>query len=771
MQFTAEGQSAIAFEDLARGTSMSLKRLFVLFVLSLLLLPSSPLSQDRRIVKEIVVVGNRRVQRDVILSEIKSKVGQPLDRELLKEDVKALWRLGNFLDVRADVKETPEGVILTFVVLEKPVIKELVISGHERIERDEIEEVLKLKEGDFFDPEDLSRGVEAVKKLYHSKGYYGVEISSEVEEAPENQVVVYIDIVEGVKAYIKEIRFEGNRAFSSRKLRKLMRTKKKGWLSWLTKTGTLEREVLEVDLARIKSFYHDHGYLTVKVSEPEITLSRDGRSITITIRIEEGDRFRVGSIDLKGDLIAPKEELLKGFKTKVGKWYRSSLVQKDMLRIVDYYADRGYAYVDVSPLTSLDRQRKLVHLLFKVDRGPKVYIGRIEISGNTKTRDKVIRRELKVAEGELYSATKLRKSRQRIKRLGIFKEVDLSTTPTERKEVLDLEVKVQEQQTGMLQFGAGYSSVYGVVGTVALSERNLFGRAWRAYIRATLGGGMSDFSLGMSDPRFLDTSYSVGFDAFNETYDYDTYDSRVTGGDLKVGRELTDYLRADLVYRYERVKIYNVEEEASSYIKSQEGTTDTSKVTLTLTFDNIDDPLNPTRGIETWFSVCNAGGPLGGDNYFWRVSTGASWFHPLIGDLVLNLRGRFGLMEGYSGREVPLGEKFYVGGLRTLRGFEYGMAGPVDENREPIGSLKMAVLNVEFIYPLSKALGLKAAVFYDVGKGFDDWSDITPLRHAAGVGIRWYSPFGPIRIDWGYNLNRRKGEKASVWDFAVGMMY
>ncbi|RLA94882.1 MAG: outer membrane protein assembly factor BamA, partial [Deltaproteobacteria bacterium] len=321
------------------------------------------------------------------------------------------------------------------------------------------------------------------------------------------------------------------------------------------------------------------------------------------------------------------------------------------------------------------------------------------------------------------------------------------------------------------QFGAGYSSVYGVVGTVALSERNLFGRAWRAYIRATLGGGMSDFSLGMSDPRFLDTSYSVGFDAFNETYDYDTYDSRVTGGDLKVGRELTDYLRADLVYRYERVKIYNVEEEASSYIKSQEGTTDTSKVTLTLTFDNIDDPLNPTRGIETWFSVCNAGGPLGGDNYFWRVSTGASWFHPLIGDLVLNLRGRFGLMEGYSGREVPLGEKFYVGGLRTLRGFEYGMAGPVDENREPIGSLKMAVLNVEFIYPLSKALGLKAAVFYDVGKGFDDWSDITPLRHAAGVGIRWYSPFGPIRIDWGYNLNRRKGEKASVWDFAVGMMY
>ncbi|HEX16705.1 MAG TPA: hypothetical protein ENF44_06240 [Deltaproteobacteria bacterium] len=232
-------------------------------------------------------------------------------------------------------------------------------------------------------------------------------------------------------------------------------------------------------------------------------------------------------------------------------------------------------------------------------------------------------------------------------------------------------------------------------------------------------------------------------------------------------------MRGDLVYRFERVKIFNVEDEASDYIKSQEGTTNTSKVTFTLTFNNIDDPLNPSRGIETWISLCNAGGPLGGDNYFWRIGTGVSWFKPLWGDLVLNLRGKFGIVEGYGGRDVPLGEKFFVGGLRTMRGFEYGMAGPVDENHEPIGALKMAVFNAELIYPLSRALGLKVAVFYDVGKGFDDWEDITPLRHAVGAGIRWYSPFGPIRIDWGYNLDRRKdrGEKSNVWDFAIGVMY
>ena len=764
-------KSVIAFGNFW-GRMMSPGKLLLPFLLLLCLLPHLAYAI---VVKEIHVVGNRRVERDIIIDRIKTKVGQPLDRKRLAEDVKAIFQLGYFRDIRVDVKETPEGAILTFIVLEKPTVKDVVISGHEKIKREEIEEVIKIKRGDFFDRRRWNETVEAVKHLYTSKGYYGASISSEVEEVPENQVVLYIDIVEGEKAYIKEIRFEGNKAFSARKLRKLMRTKKRGWLSWLTKTGTLEKEVLEVDIARIRSFYHDHGYITVKVSEPEITLGRDGRSLTITIRIKEGDRYKVGSLDIVGDLIEPKEKLFKKLKlkTKVGKWYRSSLVQRDMLKIVDYYADKGYAYVDVTPLTSLDREKKLVHLRFRVTKGPQVFIGRIEIRGNTKTRDKVIRREMKVAEGELYSAGKIRKSRQKLKKLGIFKEVDVTSIPTERREVMDLQVKVEETQTGMLQFGAGYSSLYGAVGTISLSERNLFGRAWRAYIKATLGGEMSDFSLGASDPRFLDTPYSLGFDVFRETYDYDTYDSRITGGDLKVGREITDYLRGDLVYRFERVKIFNVEDEASDYIKSQEGTTNTSKVTFTLTFNNIDDPLNPSRGIETWISLCNAGGPLGGDNYFWRIGTGVSWFKPLWGDLVLNLRGKFGIVEGYGGRDVPLGEKFFVGGLRTMRGFEYGMAGPVDENHEPIGALKMAVFNAELIYPLSKALGLKVAVFYDVGKGFDDWEDITPLRHAVGAGIRWYSPFGPIRIDWGYNLDRRKdrGEKSNVWDFAIGVMY
>lgn len=751
------------------GQEMLKRKLFFLYLF--LFLARSLFAAP--IIKEIVIVGNKRVKKDLIIHEIKSKPGSPFSRKTLSEDIKALFALGYFLDVQADVRETPEGVIITFAVIEKPTVEDVVISGCERLKREDVEGVIKVKKGDFLDLKDVRASQEAIRRLYTSKGYYGNEVTYEVSYRKGNKTVVYFDIVEGPKGYIKKIEFVGNKAFSSRKLRGLMRTKRKTFLSWLTKTGTLERDVLEVDLARIREFYRDRGYVTVKVKEPKITLSRDRRSIVITIEIEEGDRYRVGSVDIVGDILGKKEDLLKKLKVKKGKWYRSSLVHKDVLWLTDRYADQGYAYVDVSPLTSLDKERKLVHLLYKIEEGKLVYINRINIRGNTKTRDKVIRREIKVAEGELYSSTRIRESRRRLVKTGYFKDVDLSVSPTERKELVDLDVKVEEMQTGTLQFGAGYSSVYGAVGTISLSERNLFGRGYKVYARATLGGELIDFSLGATDPRFLDGPFSLGFDAFNVTHEFDTYDYRTTGGDIKVGREITDTIRADFTYLYERIKVFNVDDEASDYIKSQRGTTLTSKVTLTLSRDTVNNPFFPTSGSEVWISGSNAGGPLGGDNYFYKFSGGFSWFHPLIGDLVLNLKGNVGIVRGYSGREVPLREKFYVGGMNTVRGFEYGMAGPVDENQEPIGALNMVTFSTELLYPLSKALGLRLAVFYDVGKGFDHWSDVTPLRHGAGVGIRWYSPLGPIRIDWGYNLDRKpeRGEKASAWDFSIGVLY
>lgn len=748
-----------------------MKAFFVSLAGCVLAFVSSLWAQD--LVKEIKVVGNQRVQTETVLMNIRVTKGEPYDPEKVSESVKALYRTGYFYDVKVDKEETPEGIILTFILFERPQVKEVLISGYQKLKREELESAIKVKRGDFFDEALWEEGLKALKDLYASKGFWTASVQGDVEELPGNEVVLYVDIQEGPKGAIRGIRFEGNKAFSDRKLKKLMRTKEKDWLSWLTKSGTLNKEVLEADLARIRYFYQDQGYAEVKVSEPEITVSKDGRSLFLTVRIEEGRKYRVGSVDITGDPEEPKEKLLKAIKAKTrpGRLYRISEVTRDVFTLVDYYASKGYAHVDVVPLSSLDREKGEIHLVFKVEKGPKVYLGDITIKGNTKTRDKVIRREIKLAEGDLYNAKEIRQSLRRTKRLGIFKTVEFNTVPTSRQDVLDLEVKVDEMPTGAFQFGGGYSSLHGLVGMVALSERNLFGRGYRGYIKASLGAKMDQFSLGFTDPRFMDTFYSVGFDLFNELYDYTAYDYRLRGGDIAVGKELSDSVRIDFVYRHEKQKVFNVAEDASEYIKSQRGTTTLNKAILGLSHWTLDEPLFPTRGWDNSFSLTNAGGPLGGDSDFLRAEASLSWFKPIWGNLVLNLRGKFGIIEPYGKGNVPLGEKFFVGGMRTLRGFEYGMAGPVDENYEPKGSLKMAVLNFEFLYPLSKELGLRLALFYDMGKGFDKWQELFPLRHAVGVGLRWYSPLGPIRIDWGYNLDRKKGEKASVWDFAIGIMY
>jgi outer membrane protein insertion porin family len=727
------------------------------------------------VIAELVIFGNERVEEAVIRNEIMSKVGNPFSRDLVREDVEAVYRLGYFRDVQVDVAETREGVILTFVVIEKPFVADIIISGNLELSREDIEEVITVKRDSVLEMDNISASVEEIKKLYTSKRYFGSEVDYGVELQEGNRAIVYFEIIEGVKGYLTKIAFKGNTVFGGRKLRSVMQTKEKGLTWWLTKSGRLELDILEVDIIRIRNLYHDHGYVTVQVSEPEITLSKNKKSIQITISIEEGDQFRLGSLDISGDILTTKEELFKGVKIKVGKVYRSSVVQKDVLWLTDQYADEGYAYVDVSPMTKLDRENKLVHLTYNIDKEVIVHIGRIKIAGNTKTRDKVIRRELKIAEGDLYSSTRLRKSRQRVRRTGYFTEIDLAPTSTEKREVLDLDIRVEEAEMGRLEFGAGYGNVGGVMGSVSLSHGNLFGYGYKAYVRAELGESVMNFSLGFTDPRFLDTPFSLGFDVYKETLEYSTYDADVTGGVIKVGREITDTIRADLSYLFERVRIYNIDDYATQYIWSQRGTTTTGKAMLSLTRNTIDDIYNPTRGSNIWVSGAIAG--LGGDNYFYATKGGVSWFHPIIGDLVLNLRGNIGMIRAYNEKEVPLHEKLYVGGINSLRGFERGMAGPIEINEygdiEPSGALNMMSLQTELLYPLSKAIGLRVAAFYDIGKGFDHWDEITPLRHAVGVGLRWYSPFGPIHVDWGYNLSPMpwRGEKTHVWDFSMGAMF
>jgi outer membrane protein insertion porin family len=366
----------------------------------------------------------------------------------------------------------------------------------------------------------------------------------------------------------------------------------------------------------------------------------------------------------------------------------------------------------------------------------------------------------------------MNKSRDRLKRTGYFKEVDFTTSRGSTEEKINLDLKVEETPTGAITFGIGYSTLESVVGSASISDRNLWGLGYFVSLRFSLGFESQSAKLSFTDPYFLGSRYAAGFDLYHERIDYFTeYKYKITGGDLRLGRQLTDRLRIDAMYKYEIIDVYDVARDASIYIKDQEGEKTTSAISITPSIDTRDDFLNPRRGGKHSLFIQNAGGFLGGDNYFVKVLGQTSWFFPLPLGTTLNLRAQAGMISPYGGKTLPIYEKFFVGGINTVRGFEYGMAGPVDVNDEPIGAKKMVVFNTELIFPISREIGLKGALFFDAGKGFDKWSQVTPLRFGAGPGIRWYSPFGPIHIDLGFNLKPKKGEKGHVIEFNAGAVY
>ena len=743
----------------------------VVYILLYLILTGRCFGEDEKIVR-ITILGNEKVTEDVIRSNIKSRENEPLSIPQVKKDLKSIYEMDYFTDVIIDLRNVEGGKEVIFIVVEKPSIRNILISGNVKIKAPKIREKIDITTGTILNMEKLKQAADNIKKFYSSKAYYRAEVDYHPNYLDGNQVDVEFIIKEGEKGYIKKIRFQGNEHVSARKLRKYMRVKKKAWFGWFTKRGMLDEDILNADIQSLKGFYFDHGYIQVKIDKPEITITKDGKWIYIDINIHEGERFKVGEIDFKGDILTTREDLFKRLSLKKGKVYRSSVVQRDIQKITNLYADKGYAYAEIVPLTSVDSEMRLAHITFDIHKGKKVYFERITISGNTKTRDKVIRRELKAGEGDLYSSTAMRRGRRKLKTTGYFKEVEFTTSKGTRDDKIDLDIKVEEAPTGAISFGAGFSTLEGLLGTATISERNLFGLGYKAQLTGTMGGESERFKFGFTDPWLLGTPTSAGFDVYKkESEVFDTYSSDVLGADVHLGRNLTDYISASLVGRAERMEISDVTSDASRFVREQEGTKDTYSLALVLARDTRNDFYNPTKGSKHTLSLENAGGILGGDNTFYKVAGDTNWYFPLPWDTVLHLRGRAGIVEGYDGKDVPIYERFYVGGINTIRGFEYGEAGPKDETGEVIGGENMLVFNSEFIFPLSKAIGLKGAIFYDAGKGFDKYSEFGRLKHAVGLGIRWFSPVGPIRIDWGYNLNPQEGEKQGVWDFTAGTQF
>ena len=474
------------------------------------------------VITKITVLGNVRVEEGVIRGAMKSREGGPFSPEQIREDLRSIFGLGYFTDVQVDIKSTPKGNEVIFIVAEKPSIKEVLITGNDKVKLEDIKEKVTLTPRSILNLEKVMENAEQIRKLYFSKGYYGVKVEHKVDYLETNEAVVTFRIVEGPKGRIKKIIFKGNQKIKSSELKKVMMTKQWNVFSILTKTGILDEDILKNDLQLLTAYYFDHGYLDTNISEPKIDF-RNPKRIRIEIEIVEGPQYRLGTIDFKGDLLTTKEDLFKVIKIKRNDVYRNSSIRRDISRLTETFANQGYAYVEITPETSIDSKKLLVHLTFDIERKKRVSFETIQIVGNTKTRDKVIRRELRMAEGDLYSMTAMNKSRDRLKRTGLFKEVDFTTSRGSTDEKINLDIKVEEAPTGTLSFGIGYSSLESVIVSAAISERNLFGYSYQGSLRVRLGYDTRDVRLSFTDPYFLGYPYAAGIDLYHEDIGYFTH--------------------------------------------------------------------------------------------------------------------------------------------------------------------------------------------------------------------------------------------------------
>ncbi len=727
------------------------------------------------VVKSIKVEGNKKIDTQSIKAKLSTKVGEPLSMETVRQDIRTLYEIGYFDDVRVDVDQSPEGgVILYFVLVEKPSLTKVEFAGNKELSEEKIKEHVLLSPGAMADSRLIDDNAEKIRLFYETEGYWQVSVFPILRIISKDEATVTFQIDEGEKVKVKKITFEGNKALSESEILAVMETKPAGLLSFITGSGKYVREAMRNDLERIKNLYHNNGYIAVKVAEPVIDLSDDLKSMEISISINEGDLFYTGTVSVTGPEKIQRSKIEELIKLKSGDIFRGNLLRSDIIAITDYYSDRGYAFADVVPDLNVLQEEKIVNIVINIAENSLVRVGKLNILGNEVTRDKVIRREVRLNEGDIYLPRLLRRSYERINNLNYFNTVELVPKPRPEEGLMDLDIKVDERSTGSMTMGGGYSSIDGLLATVEIVEGNLFGRGYTLKLKGEKSGRTNSYSLSFKEPWLNDKPISLNTSIYDQQRYYFDYSRRAKGFGVTVGKELSEYVRGSIGYNLESVDIIDVSEDASIIIKQQGewGKRTTSKVSLSLLRDSRDNYLYPRKGSRNSISVAFAG--VGGENAFYRTVLDSSLHFPLFKNSAFSIRSRLGLAEGLFGEELPLYERFYVGGVYTVRGLDYGAAGPLDkETGEEFGGNKELIFNVEYTTPLVLSAQLYGVIFYDIGAGFDDNENIAwdGLRHGAGFGFRWISPIGPLRLEWGKNLYRKGNEPGNRWEFTFGTFF
>jgi outer membrane protein insertion porin family len=773
--------------------------------------------QPGTVVRDVRVEGFRRVEESAIRIHITHPVGVAFDEAAAGLDVKAIYKMGFFENVWVTTEPAAGGVTLVYHVAERPYVSKVEFEGNDNVERADLEAVIGIRPRTVFDPQKAWEGIREARKVYAGEGYPDAEIRYDLVPDGEGKATVRYVIDENNEVLIDEIRFEGVSAFSEGRLRRVMTSRRSWILTWFTGAGILKEEELKTDVDRLTSFYYDNGYIQVRVDDIEVT--RDGDDLILTVRIEEGEQYRIGNVRFEGEVLEDQAKLVEASGLKSGEIFRPSRLRESIFSVTEAYGDLGRAFAEAVPATDVREGTKTVDITFKMTAGPLVSVDRIDVRGNTKTRDEVVRRELRQQEGEQFSGKGLRQGTSRVRRLGIFDEVKVESTKTDQPDKVNLVVDVKEGRTGTFSAGAGFSSEDSLLANARITERNLFGRGQTATFNVDVGARRRNFRLAFTEPWAFDVPLLLGVDAFSWSYEFSDFERGGTGFSLRasyplwelglrefLGRSLDD-IRAGVEYRLEDTVIKGISIFAPQSIKIEEGTHLTSSIRPSISRNTIDAPFDPTEGSINTASVEVAG--LGGYHEFTKIDVNSRWYFPIYRSergwkLVYAINGTFGYgwgNGGDSGEELPLSERYFPGGINTVRGFQSRSLGPREDYCDPgngdgggvdkrdrcrsseIGGSSQLILNNELIFPIIPDAGVKGVFFFDAGNAWihrvrrpdgsykDAGIDFGELRLAAGFGVRWLSPFGPLRIEIGFPLNSEPEDEESIVLFSFGTPY
>lgn len=776
-------------------------------------------------VGDIQVEGSRRVDAADIRATMRLRPGLPCTDTEVSRDARAIWDLGFFDDLAIEADVSGDTVDLTIVVKERPAIAKIAYDGVDALDEEDLQEKLSLREGGILSLADIQKNADRLKKLYTEKGYFLARVTYELKQLKNdnNEVEVRFKVEEGTKVVIRQIRFVGNHEIEDSELLQIMQSAPTGVLSFLSSNDTYDPEKLEEDALRLQAYYYDKGYLAMQTTSPQLALSPDRRFIDVMIPIDEGPRFRVRTLtvrelDASGkevELLGGRELIEKKIPQRVGEYFNRGEIGKGLQDITHHYQDEGYARVEVRPDWQLDEKKRLVDLAVTIRRGPQVYIERINILGNSKTRDRVIRREILLNEGELYSYSKIARSKADITQLGFFERVEVSEEKGSKPDTIVLNFEVVERSTGTFQVGVGYSTYETLIVTGQVQQQNLFGNGQSLSLQAHISGLQQQAQLGLTEPSLFGTDWSASIEAFKTINTFDQFLRDSTGGGLTIGYPLfDDRLRLAAGYRGELVDI----RARTGGILSAAAAGDalnrivvlplanlfrdgfTSALRLSVTWDSRDNRIFPTAGFFAAYSVEFADEVIGSQNVFLRQTAFARYYQKLVGPLVLKINTEVGLVTSRMPEGVPIFERFRLGGVYDVRGFEAYQLGPhvglpqtidpnaaVSANGLPIGGNLKAFYQVEVEFPIVEMMGIKGVVFTDGGNvwNLEDTLCQAPkpsvldpatnacgfhpnIRASWGFGLRWFSPLGPLRFEWGLPFDRRPHEEAIKFEFAIG---